>query len=81
MLGKPECFSAARREEEHSGALGWQSLLLPANGLDSHRERHRAQKDEFYRKKEKRCSVITTTVPLTHLESKILLAALLAVGL
>lgn len=42
VLGKRECFSAAKREEEHRGALGWQSLLLD-NGVASHRERHRAQ--------------------------------------
>lgn len=85
MLGQPKCFSTARREEEHRGSLGWQSLLLPANGVGSHRERHRAQTEEamtwVLQEKAKRSSVITTTVSLTHLESKILLAALLPVGL
>lgn len=42
VLGKPEGFSAARWEEEHRGALGWQRLL-PDNGVGSHKERHRAQ--------------------------------------
>lgn len=46
MLGKPECFSAARREEEYRGALGWQRLL-PADGVGSHRERDRAQTDDL----------------------------------
>lgn len=47
MLGKPECFSAARREEEYRGALGWQRLLLLADGVGSHRERDRAQTDDL----------------------------------
>lgn len=46
VLGKPECFSAARREEEYRGALGWQRLL-PADGVGSHRERDRAQTDDL----------------------------------
>lgn len=39
-------FSAARREEEYRGALGWQRLL-PADGVGSHRERDRAQTDDL----------------------------------